>query len=143
MADPAAEAEPYRRDGMTRKEFQAFRKLTPQSRRFLIKQGNQSAFASFDLSGMDDAIAVFSGDRENVLVLDDVRAEVGDDPDIWLPVYLLRVFERKQRTRLSAKFGADERLWGDELQRALERKRAALASIYPPANIAMTQEAAA
>ncbi|MGF6601767.1 type IV secretion system protein VirB4 [Paraburkholderia sp. GAS448] len=134
LADPAAEEEAYLRDGMTRKEFREFKKLTPQSRRFLIKQGNQSAFASFDLSGLEDAIAVFSGDRENVLICDAVRAEVGDDPDVWLPVYLERVFERKLRTRLAAKHGADERLWIGELQRGLERKRAELAQIYPPVN---------
>jgi type IV secretion system protein VirB4 len=133
LADPNAEEEAYLRDGMTRKEFQEFKKLTPASRRFLIKQGNQSAFASFDLSGLDDAIAVFSGDRENVLICDAVRAELGDDPDVWLPVYLERVFERKLRTRLAAKHGADERLWNGELQRGLERKRAELAGIYPSA----------
>ncbi|SIT50783.1 CagE TrbE VirB component of type IV transporter system [Paraburkholderia piptadeniae] len=132
LADPAAEEAPYLRDGMTRKEFREFRKLTPQSHRFLIKQGNQSAFATFDLSGLDDAIAVFSGDRENVLILDGVRAEMGDDPDAWLPVYLLRVFERRQRTRLTAKHGADEQLWMSELRHALGRKRAELAAIYPP-----------
>ncbi len=121
------------RDGMTRKEFSEFKKLTPSSRRFLIKQGNQSAFASFDISGMDDAIAVFSGDRENVLICDTVRAELGDDPDVWLPVYLERVFERKLRTRLTARHGADERLWAGELQRGVEHKRAELARIYSSA----------
>jgi type IV secretion system protein VirB4 len=133
LADPAAEEGAYVRDGMTRKEFSDFKKLTPSSRRFLIKQGNQSAFASFDLSGMDDAIAVFSGDRENVLICDAVRAELGDDPDVWLPVYLERVFERKLRTRLAARHGANERLWAEELRRGLERKRAELARIYPSA----------
>ncbi|MGF6872952.1 VirB4 family type IV secretion system protein [Paraburkholderia sp. MM5477-R1] len=133
LADPAAEEEAYVRDGMTRKEFSEFKKLTPSSRRFLIKQGNQSAFASFDISGMEDAIAVFSGDRENVLICDTVRAELGDDPDVWLPVYLERVFERKLSTRLAAKHGADERLWTSELQRGLERKRAELARIYSSA----------
>jgi type IV secretion system protein VirB4 len=134
LADPAAEEEAYLRDGMTRKEFKEFKKLTPQSRRFLIKQGNQSAFASFDLNGLEDAIAVFSGDRENALICDAVRAEFGDDPDVWLPVHLYRVFERKLRTRLAAKHGADERLWSAELQRGLEHKRAELAQIYPPVN---------
>ncbi len=137
LADPAAEEEPYLRDGMTRKEFQEFKKLTSHSRSFLVKQGNQSAFASFNLSGLDDAIAVFSGDRENALILDEARAVAGDDPDEWLPVYLLRVFERKQRTRLAAKHGPDEQLWARELQDALDRKRAELSAIYPP----VTQEA--
>jgi type IV secretion system protein VirB4 len=82
---------------------------------------------------MDDAIAVFSGDRENVLICDTVRAELGDDPDVWLPVYLERVFERKLRTRLTARRGADERLWADELQRGVEHKRAELARIYSSA----------
>jgi type IV secretion system protein VirB4 len=141
LADPAAEEAPYLRDGMTQKEFSEFRKLTPQSRRFLIRQGNQSAFASFDLSGLDDAIAVFSGDRENVLILDAVRTEVGDDPEAWLPQYLLHVFERKQRTRLSAKHGADEQLWAGELQFALDRKRAELAGIYPAADIVRAEAA--
>jgi type IV secretion system protein VirB4 len=130
LADPAAEEGAYLRDGMTRKEFREFRKLTPSSRRFLIKQGNQSAFASFNLAGMDDAIAVLSGDRENALICDAIRAEYGDDPDVWLPVYLERVFERKLRTRLAAKYGSDERLWGGELERGLDRKRVELASIY-------------
>ncbi|CAG9255094.1 VirB4 family type IV secretion system protein [Paraburkholderia caribensis] len=140
LADPAAEEAPYLRDGMTRKEFREFRKLTAESRRFLIKQGNQSAFASFDLSGLDDAIAVFSGDRENVLILDEVRAETGDNPDAWLPVYLLRVFERRQRTRLTAKHGADEQLWAGELHDALGRKHAELAAIYSTANVEMIEE---
>jgi type IV secretion system protein VirB4 len=140
LADPAAEEAPYLRDGMTRKEFQEFRKLTPQSRRFLIKQGNQSAFASFDLSGLDDAIAVFSGNRENVLILDEVRAEMGDNPDAWLPVYLLRVFERRQRTRLTAKHGAEEQLWVKELYDAIGRKRAELAVIYSTGNVEIADE---
>ena len=70
LADPNAEFEPYQRKGFTRKEFDEFKKLTKASRKFLIKQGNQSAFASFDLRGMDDEVAILSGDRENVLILD-------------------------------------------------------------------------
>lgn len=132
LADPAAEEAPYMRDGMTKKEFSTFRAFMPAERRLLIKQGNQSAIASFDLSGLDDAIAIFSGDRENVLILDEVRAEVGDDPDVWVPVYLFRVYERKQRIRLIAKHGPDEQAWGDELRKLLARKQAALDAIYGP-----------
>ncbi|WP_233860026.1 transporter [Paraburkholderia sp. HD33-4] len=143
LADPAAEEAPYLRDGQTKKEFQEFRKLTPQSRGVLIKQGNQSAFAIFDLRGMDDAIAVFSGDRENALILDGVRADVGDDPDVWLPVYLFRVFERKQRTRLIAKHGMDDTQWNDELTVALMRKRAELEAVYGRLSHVMSEGAAA
>jgi type IV secretion system protein VirB4 len=69
-----------------------------------------------------------------------VRAEFGDDPDVWLPVHLYRVFERKLRTRLAAKHGADERLWSAELQRGLEHKRAELAQIYPPVHQSVDDE---
>jgi type IV secretion system protein VirB4 len=140
LADPNAEFEPYQRKGFTRKEFDEFKKLTKASRKFLIKQGNQSAFASFDLRGMDDEVAILSGDRENVLILDQVRAEVGDDPDVWLPVFLERVFEKKMRTRLIAKHGPVETLWKDELVQAVARKRAQLAQIYPPLRLPVADE---
>lgn len=130
LADEAAEEAPYLRDGLTRKEFKRLKKFTRNSRLLLIKQGNQSAVAQFDLGGMDDAIAVFSGDRENVRILDEARAEVGDDPDAWMPLYLLRVYERKQRTRLIAKLGNDESVWADRLNALIDDKRAALDEIY-------------
>lgn len=133
LADEQAEEAPYLRDGMTKKEFSKFKTFTKDSRLMLIKQGNQSAIAHFDLRGMDDAIAMFSGDRENVRILDGVRAEVGDDPDAWVPVYLYRVYERKQRSRLIAKHGKDEQLWADELRRLLADKRASLEGTYGPA----------
>jgi type IV secretion system protein VirB4 len=135
LADPAAEEEPYLRDGLTKKEFSRFKKFTKESRLMLVKQGNQSAIAHFDLSGMDDAIAMFSGDRENVRILDAVRAEVGDDPDDWVPVWLLRVYAHKQRTRLIARHGPEQE-WNeevrDEMRRLLVRKHAALDAIYGP-----------
>jgi type IV secretion system protein VirB4 len=36
-------------------------------------------------------LAVLSATRENAELLDEVRAEVGDNPDIWLPVFYQRV----------------------------------------------------
>jgi type IV secretion system protein VirB4 len=61
--------------------------LTPESRRFLVKQGHNSVVAELDLAGFDDELAVLSGRTANVELLDRIRAEAGDDPKRWLPVF--------------------------------------------------------
>lgn len=70
------------------KEFELIKKeLDPADRAFLIKHGTNSIVAKLDLKGMDDILAVLSGREETVRLLDEIRAEVGDDPKDWLPVF--------------------------------------------------------
>ncbi len=71
--------------GLTREEVRLLRVLP--DRCFLIKHGLHSVVARLDLSGMDDLLAVLSGRTETVQLLDDLRAEVGDDPNAWLPLF--------------------------------------------------------
>lgn len=66
LANPNAEWENYRRCNLTEREFEELRKLSTASRTFLIKQGNQSAFAVMDLHGMDDELAILSGTSSNL-----------------------------------------------------------------------------
>lgn len=48
--------------GLTQEEFRLVREaLTPESRRFLIKQGHDSVVVELDLRGLDDALAILSG----------------------------------------------------------------------------------
>ncbi|HEY3949586.1 VirB4 family type IV secretion/conjugal transfer ATPase [Phenylobacterium sp.] len=71
--------------GLTRREFALVRdELSPQSHRFLVKQGLDSVVAELDLTGMDDALAILSGRTETVALLDRLRAIHGDDPAAWL-----------------------------------------------------------
>lgn len=70
---------------LTEREYEIIRTL-PQ-RHFLVKQGTKSVVVQLDLSGMDDAIAVLSGTKANVELLDEIRREVGDDPKVWLPIF--------------------------------------------------------
>ncbi len=63
----------------------------PGTRYFLVKQGKDIVIARIDLSGMDDIIHILSGRAETVAILDEVRAEVGDDPEIWIPEFVRRV----------------------------------------------------
>lgn len=57
--------------------------LTPESHRFLVKQGHDSVVVELDLSGMDDALSVLSGRTETTALLDRLRAELGDDYALW------------------------------------------------------------
>ena len=70
--------------GLTREEFRLIREvLTPESHRFLVKQGHNSVVVELDLAGLDDMLAVLSGRTGTVALLDRLRAEVGDDYARW------------------------------------------------------------
>jgi type IV secretion system protein VirB4 len=89
MPNPRGTREDYV-DGfkLTEREFELIAAdMTNESRRFLVKQGHNSVLAELNLSGFDDELAVLSGRTATVEVLDRVRAMVGDDPDVWLPVF--------------------------------------------------------
>lgn len=73
---------------LTRAEFELVsRELTPESRRFVVKQGQASVVAELNLTGFDDELAILSGRTGNVELADRIRAEVGDDPAAWLPLF--------------------------------------------------------
>lgn len=76
---------------LTEREFEIIsEELTIESRCFLVKQGRKSVVAELDLAGMDNEIAVLSGNTENVEILAKIREEVGDDPNDWLPIFYQR-----------------------------------------------------
>ena len=81
---------------LSEREFQLIKTTDPGSRFFLIKQGNDAVIAKIDLSGMDEIINVLSGRADTVLVLDEIRKEVGDDPGLWLPKFSQRLKELKE-----------------------------------------------
>lgn len=68
-------------------EYQKMLEIPENSRQFLVKQGGQAALAGFDLSGLDDAISILSGTPDNSRVLREIIDQVGDNPDVWLPLY--------------------------------------------------------
>ena len=73
---------------LTQAELDAMLAIPEDSRQFLVKQGNQSAIAVMDLSGMDDEISILSGTPDNAERLENVMRRLGtDDPDKWMPAY--------------------------------------------------------
>ncbi len=72
---------------LSEREFEWIRSMGPQERCFLIKHGQDSVIARLDLSGMEKFIRVLSGTSKNVGLLDDIRKEVGEAPEAWLPLF--------------------------------------------------------
>ena len=51
---------------------------------------------------MDDFLAVLSSTTDNVDLLDQIRAEFGDAPTAWLPLFYKRVRDRRSLARRAA-----------------------------------------
>jgi type IV secretion system protein VirB4 len=86
LPNAKAQEHEYRKGfGLSAHEFDLIRSLPDTSRTFLVKHGNESVVARLNLNGQKDILTVLSGRERTVRMLDDLRAEVGDDPDAWMP----------------------------------------------------------
>ena len=72
---------------VTKQEYLTIKNLPETSRKFLVKQGNNAVVCELDLSGFDDELAVLSGTTGNTNLAERIRARVGDDPAVWLPIF--------------------------------------------------------
>lgn len=68
--------------------------LRPGSGTFLLSQADRSVVVTLPLAGMQDDIAVLSGNESNVRLLDDIRADLGDDAP---PESLISEFHRRRK----------------------------------------------
>lgn len=75
---------------LTYKEYELIRDvITPESRRFIIKQGHNSVIAELNLNGFDHEMPILSGRTEAVNQCAEIREQLGsDDPDLWMPILL-------------------------------------------------------
>lgn len=99
LANPAADRGDYVDEfKLTEPEFEVIKGFTPESRQFLVKQGDRSAVCRLNLNGFDDELIVFGSTPSSLEVLDAVRHEVGsDDPAQWLELFLTRVRATKAK----------------------------------------------
>ncbi|MGH1472657.1 MAG: VirB4 family type IV secretion/conjugal transfer ATPase [Cellvibrionaceae bacterium] len=96
LPNPRADHDEYVEEfKLTEQEFRILINLQENSRMFLIKQNGRSAVVQFDLGGMPDVIDVLSGSTDNVMLLDTLMEEYGEDPKIWLPHFHKRIKDRK------------------------------------------------
>ncbi len=86
MANSRAQAEHYIDGfGLTRHEYDLVRGLPESARAFLIRHGQHSVVARLSLDGERELLTILSGRERTVRLLDDIRAETGDDPADWIP----------------------------------------------------------
>lgn len=86
MANPKARASDYMEGfGLTEHEYDLVRTLPDNAHCFLIKHGNESVVARLNLSGERELLTILSGRERTVRLLDQIRAEHGEDPAEWLP----------------------------------------------------------
>ncbi len=91
MVNAKARAEDYVQGfGLTPHEYDLVRTLPDTAHCFLIKRGGESVVARLDLSGEQDLLTILSGRERTARMLDEIRAEVGDDPADWMPILLER-----------------------------------------------------
>ncbi|MER8759502.1 VirB4 family type IV secretion system protein [Mesorhizobium sp. M0976] len=88
--NPKADEESHRAFGLSEREIKWIRETPPEARKFLIKHDQDSVIARLNLGAMPDATKILSGRIETVQELDALRARVGDDPQVWLPIFLGR-----------------------------------------------------
>ena len=96
LPNPKADYDDYVKGfKVTEMEFETIRTFGEASRQFLVKQGHKSTVVTLDLSGLNEMLDVLSTSLDNVEILDEIRAEVGDNPQVWMPIYLERLAQRK------------------------------------------------
>ncbi|WP_218813527.1 VirB4 family type IV secretion/conjugal transfer ATPase [Rickettsiella endosymbiont of Dermanyssus gallinae] len=88
--NPMADRKTYMEHfGLSEREFELIKTLPNESHYFLLNygRGKTSVVLRANLQGLEDEIAVISGRTETIALLDTIRAEVGNDPSIWLPIF--------------------------------------------------------
>jgi type IV secretion system protein VirB4 len=86
MANPKARAADYIEGfGLTPHEYELVRTLPDNAHCFLVKHGAESVVARLNLTGERDLLTILSGRERTVRLLDEIRAERGDDPADWIP----------------------------------------------------------
>jgi type IV secretion system protein VirB4 len=80
--------ETFTRDiGVTEQQFQVIKDMPLGSRQFTLLQDEVGVVCTFDLSGMPQ-IPVFSTTPELLLLAERLMEKHGNNPDVWLPIYM-------------------------------------------------------
>jgi type IV secretion system protein VirB4 len=86
MTNPKARASDYVDGfGLTSHEFDLIRSLPDNAHCFLVKHGAESVVVRLNLGAEPDILTILSGRERTVRLLDEIRAETGDDPAEWIP----------------------------------------------------------
>lgn len=96
LPNPRADKEEYTKGfHLTEAEFGLLQELGEASRLFLVKQEKSSAVAGLNLRGFEQELSILSGSTDNIALLHELIAEVGEEPEAWLPLFYSRIGARK------------------------------------------------
>jgi len=73
---------------LSAREYDWILKTPREERSFLIKHGLDSVVAKLDLKDMPEILSVLSSDKDSLAEMDALREKVGDDPSLWLPLFM-------------------------------------------------------
>ncbi len=77
--------------GLTEHEYYLIKTMLDDKHYFLLIHGRgtnrESIIVRLNLTGLEDEIAIISAREQTLTLLDQLRKEVGDDPDKWLPIF--------------------------------------------------------
>lgn len=87
---------------LTEAEFETIKNLAPDSRCFLVKQGERSTVCSLNLYGFTEELEILTGTPESIELCERVRAELQtDNPDSWAPVFLERLKAQQLASKIA------------------------------------------
>ena len=75
---------------LTESQYLATQEAIPESRVFLYKQEHEALLCKLNLADVSDCIRVLSGNAKSVKLMDEIMEEVGQEPQVWLPLFLER-----------------------------------------------------
>jgi type IV secretion system protein VirB4 len=89
LPNPSADRNDYT-DGfkLTDNEYNALMALDPNSRMFMVKQGQNITYARLDLKGFKDELKILSGTSANVERLEKIMSERGELYENWRQAFL-------------------------------------------------------
>lgn len=96
LRNDRANAEDYKKLNLTDVEINLIKGMQDNDRRFIIKQGNVSAVARFDLPNYRDEMEILSGSEDTAIILNECINEHGNDPKVWLPIFYQRMRVEKK-----------------------------------------------
>lgn len=86
MVNSAAQARDYIDGfGLSVHEFELIRTIPETARAFLVKHGNESVVVRLNLASEPEILTILSGRERTTRLLDEIREQVGDLPQDWLP----------------------------------------------------------
>jgi len=80
--------------GLSEHEYELVKSMPDDKHYFLLNYGRgtnkESVVIRLNLEGLENVISVISARESTLILLDQIRSEVGDDPNIWLPIFYER-----------------------------------------------------